>query len=218
MANKLSLLSRAKIILKREGFIAFLRRALTFPLRRIPGYDYKTFYVYEHNIRERNEADFLPRIKDFTFHVVTSNQQAEEMARMGLDIYPDNKFARIRLHRGAIAFCVFVGTKLVHIGWLALNERAKNSFDPYPYPVDFPRVACTGGTRTIPEFEGKGLMTYVYYKRFDYLRQKGILRSRNAVETSNSASQKVHEKFAPKKSRGYYLKVGRWRFWREAKL
>lgn len=214
MASESSIFSRAKTLLKRKGLIAFLRRALTFPLR-ILGFRYKTFYVYEHHICERNEADFLPRIKDFSFHIINSRQQAEEMASLGLPL-PGS--VRFQVDSGAIGFFVFVGNKVAHIGWLALNEKAKNSFDPYPYPVDFPREACTGGTFTIPEFEGKGLMTYVYYQRFEYLRKMGILRSRSIVETSNVASQKVQEKFKPGKSRGYYLKIGRLRLWREAKL
>jgi hypothetical protein len=210
------LLSRARTVIKKDGYAGFLRKAFMFPLRRM--FRYRAFYIYEHDTREGNEADYLPRIKDFTFRIVTTNQQAEEMAAAGLNIYSEVKAARNRLDQGAIGFCVFVGNKLAHIGWLGLDEKAKNSFDAYPYAVDFPREGCTGGTLTIPEFRGKGLMGYGYYKRFEYLRQKGINHSRNIVRTSNIASQKAHEKFAHRKSRGYFLKIGPWRFWREAKL
>ena len=58
--------------------------------------------------------------------------------------------------------------------------------------------AVTGSTWSNPKFRGKGLMKYGYYKRFEFLRELGYKTSRNSVETTNIASNKVHEKFEPK--------------------
>ena len=218
------LISRAGRIFKKEGLAGLLSRTLTIPNRVVTFFEYKQFYIFEHEAIERNEADYVARIPNLDFHVVTSNQQAEELAKTGLDVYsqseytPESGHTRRRLDTGAIAFCGFVDHKLCHIGWLALDENAKNTFDPWPYPVDFPRQACCGGTRTLPKFEGKGLMSYGYYKRLEYLRQIGVPKSRNVVEASNIASLKVHEKFSRRKFRGHCLKIGWWRVWHETPL
>ena len=49
--------------------IALLRRGFTFLIYLI--YEKQTFYLFELTIKEGNEADFTPRIKDFTFKIVT---------------------------------------------------------------------------------------------------------------------------------------------------
>ena len=137
--------------------------------------------------------------------IITSNQQAGELVARGFDDFRRSFInARQGLDKGAIAFCVFIGRELAHIGWVALNEEAKNTFDDLPYHVDFSnREACTGGTVTIPKYEGNGLMTYGYFKRFQFLNERGIARSRNVVATSNLVSQKVHAKFGPKSTSRY---------------
>jgi hypothetical protein len=218
MINNQSLILRAKNIFREDGLKGLIYKGLTFPARLLASFKFRKFYIYEHDIIERKEADFYPRIPSLTFYIVTSNRGGEELASQGLNIYSISRETHQWLDKGAIAFCFFSGRKLCHIGWLALNEEAKNTFEPWPYRVNFPQEACTGGTQTVPEFEGKGLMTYGYYRRFEYLRLNGIKKSRNIVETSNLASQKVHEKFSPRKSRGYYLRFGYWQFWKERQL
>jgi len=177
-----------------------------------------TYYLYEHTMRERDEADFLPRIKDFTFRIVRSNEEADELAAAtGADFR--RRFVRARrcLDSGAVAFCVFVGERIVHIGYVGLTEEAKRTVDPLPYRVDFSRKeACTGGTVTVPEYRGKGLMAYGYFKRFEFLLDNGIIISRNAVAKDNVASQRVHAKFGPKTcAEGRLLKVLGLQLWRE---
>ena len=114
----------------------------------------------------------------------------------------------------------FVGQELAHEGWVALTEEAKRQVDSLPYDVDFlNKEACTGGTYTKPKYRGKGFMVYSYYKRLEYLRDIGVVKSRNAVCISNIASQKAHAKLEPTIcARARYWKILRWEFWRETPL
>ena len=212
------LFTKASHILRTEGPAALFRRGaafLSWPVMHLAhrAFDYRVVYLYEHTIKERHETDFLPMMQDYTFNIITTNQQADELADHGFqDLRKHWRSARQGLEFGAIAFCVFVGRELAHVGWLAMNNKAKNTFDSLPYCVGFSsNEACTGGTWTWTKYRGKGLMKYSYFKRFQYLWEKGIKTSRNAVGVDNVASQKVHAKFNPRiYARARYLRVGKW--------
>lgn len=204
-----------KDILQREGVVSLLRRGFAFMRQYF--FQYGTFYVYEHTMKERNEADFLPKIQNFTVHIVHTNQQADELEADGFEFRSSSIHARRNLDKGAIAFCIFVESELAHIGWVAMTEEAKSKVDPLPFQINFSnKEACVGATLTILKYRGKGLMVYGYYKRFEFLRENGITTSRNAAATRNIASQKAHARFSPKiHSKARYLKILRWQFCRE---
>ena len=171
------------------------------------------YYLYEHTTGERNEADFLPKIQSFDFCIVSSNREADALARRGADFRECFPTARQTLDRGGIAFCIFVDGEVAHGGWVALTEAAKKTFDGIPYPVDFLHgEACTGGTLTLPKFRGKGLMKYGYFKRFEFLRTRGIRISRNAVKADNFISQRIHAKFNPTRREIRYMRLLKWKF------
>lgn len=210
------LVRRGTDILREEGLGTLAGRCLEYarPLLLEVG----SYYLYEHTMEERDEADFLPRIKDFTFKIVRTNEEADELAAAtGADFRRRFIGARRCLDGGAVAFCVFVGERIAHIGYVGITEKAKRTFDPLPYRVDFSRKeACTGGTVTVPEYRGKGLMAYGYFKRFQFLLDNGITTSRNAVTKGNVASQRVHAKFGPRThAEGRLLKVLGLQLWRE---
>lgn len=216
MGKNLSLFfNTARSIGQLDGPISFLSRGLAHLVRYF--FQYETYYLYKHTIYERDEADFLPKIKNFTTRIVTSNQQADELAAEGLDFRSYVFYARRSLDRGAIAFCIFVDRELAHVAWVAMTKEAKKDIDPLPFQVDFAnREACTGGTRTIRKYRGKGLMTYSYWQRFDFLKKKGVIATRNSVATSNIASQRVHTRFNPELyAKARYLKILRWKSWKE---
>ena len=121
------------------------------------------------------------------------------------------------LDKGAIAFCIFVKGEIAHIGWIALSEEAHKAVDNLPYKVDFSNnEACTGGVETITRYRGEGLMAYGHFKRFEFLTEKGIVVSRNAVAKSNIASQKAHAKFSPRVyAEASHLRLLWWHFWKE---
>jgi hypothetical protein len=214
-----AMLKRAKDILRTEGLRPLLTRGFAFVSVWL--IEYGDYYLYEHTLEDGNEADFLPEIQDFTFKIISSNEEADKLAEaMGSDFRRRFVTARSMLDKGAIAFCIFVKGEIAHIGWVALSEEAHKAVDNLPYRVDFSNnEACTGGTETIPQYRVKGLMTYCCVKRFQFLRENGKVISRNAVEKSNIASQKALAKFSPRMyAEAKYLKLLRWRFWKEKPL
>jgi hypothetical protein len=157
----------------------------------------------------------MPRIDGLTFRIVRTNKEADELAaELGCDLR--RRFVRARrcLDKSAIAFCFFANGEIAHIGWVALDEEAKTCFDPVPYEVDFRHgVACTGGTITVPKYGSRGLMTYGYVKRLQFLRELGWKASRNCVAVDNVASQKAQAKLGPRiYARARCLKLLGWRF------
>jgi hypothetical protein len=206
--------SRVIYILRHEGWIALTMQVFNFVSQRL--FQYGNYYLYEHIMTERNEADFLPKFKNFTAHMVTSAQQGDELKAQGYNIYTNSINTRNRLDKGAIAFCVFIEKDLAHIGWSALTEKGMESFEPFPYRVNFDKQeACTGGTETVTKYEGHGLMTYGYFKRFQFLYEKGTLISKNLVGVNNTASQKVHSKFIPlTRTKTRYIKILWWHNWK----
>jgi hypothetical protein len=187
-----ALFTRAKVIYQTEGLLSVLSRGLRFLVHR-----YDTYYIYKHTMKERNEADFMPKIQDFTLKIVFTNQQADDLAvAMGVDFRSYSNNAKRRLDKGAIAFCIFVENEIANISWVAMTQEAKDTFDSLPYRVFFSdKEACLGGDMTIPKYRGKNLGVYGIFRRVQYLREKGIIVSRSAVLTSNIASQKMDAKF-----------------------
>ena len=193
-------LARSRSLLREEGLLSLLRHTVAFAgvfVRRV--YRRRDVFLYHHHLVERDGSAFQPRLAEFEHHVVESNAQADELVAAG---YEDFRqlflFSARNLSRGAVAFCVYVGRRLAHIGWVATTETGRLGVDPYPFNVAFDQgEACTGGTYTVPEFRGKGLMAYGYYERFEYLRKLGYTSSRNSVEHNNVSSHRAHAKFSP---------------------
>lgn len=216
ISTLVAMLKRAKDILKTEGLKPLLTRGFDFV--KVWFLEYGDYYLYEYTLKERNEADFLPQIQDFTLKIISSNEEADKLAEaMGSDFRRRFVTARSMLDKGAIAFCIFVKGEIAHIGWVALSEEAHKAVDNLPYRVGFlNHEACTGGTQTIPQYRVKGLMAYGYFKRFEFLKEKGIVVSRNAVAKSNIASQKAHAKFSPRVyAEASHLRLLWWHFWKE---
>lgn len=163
----------------------------------------------------------MPRIGDFTLRIVSTNEEADELAATtGFDFRRRFIDARRMLDEGAIAFCTFVKMELAHIGWVGMTEGAKKSMGQLPYKVDFSDgEACTGGMWTYPKYRGMGLATYGYFKRCQFLRDKGKTAARNAVATNNVMTQRLLAKFGLKRyAQGRYVKILWWQFWKERLL
>jgi hypothetical protein len=214
MGNLGFLLRRAREIYQTEGLLPLLRQGLLFLIGYL--FRYENYYLYEHTLRARDEADFLPKARDFALKIVTTRRQADELAA-GFDFGSHLLSARPKLAKGAVAFCLFVGGELAHIAWLAMSQEAKDSFAPLPYRVNFAdRQGCTGGAWTHPRYRGKGLMVYAYFKRLQFLREKGFKSSRNAVNVANLISRRAQIRLAPRiYAKARYLKILWWDSWRE---
>jgi hypothetical protein len=186
-------LKRLLLTFQKEGFIPTLKLLGHYVFSNT------NYFIYEHTLQARDEADFFPRVENVTMRVISSNHAADMLASHGNDFREYMNFARQSPDKGALVFCFFIDGELAHVGFVALTEEAKNTFDTVPYLVDFShKEACTGGTFTPPKFRGKGLMKYGYFKRFQYLYEHGIRVSRNAVTVNNIVSQRVHAKFNPR--------------------
>ena len=220
MLKIFKLIGRPKQIFQINGFLSLLRQQFSL-LTRGYFFQHGQFYLYEYNLNERNEADFLPKIENFTLNIIYSNQQADELVRNGFDDFRSKTIeARQGLDKGAIAFCVFIERVLAHTGWIAMNEEAKNIFDPLPFKVDFSNgEACTGGAWTNPKYRGSGLMSYVFIKRLQFLRGRGIAVLRCSVSKNNIAPQRLHTNLdATIYAEASYLKLLWWQTWKEKPL
>ena len=216
MMRKLKILwQRARHILQTEGWAILLRRGFTFLAHSI--FLQETYYIYEHVLKERNEADFLPRLQNFTFEIVHNNQQADELAARGYEFRSTDGEDCYRLDNGAIAFCVFVEGELAHKGWVVLTEEAKRAIVNLPLKLDFPAgEAFCGGTMTDPKYRKLGLMAYGYFKRLQFLKEIGISRAVSCVAEDNIASHRAQAKLSPKLyAKARYLKLLGLRFWKE---
>ena len=216
---------RAKDIYQKEGLTTLFKMTVAFLLSSLR-FGYGFYYVTEHVLEKRNEPDFTPKIKDFTFKIVETTQQLDELARDGFDLsLLDITEARYRLEKGAIVILIFVERELALRHWSALTEEAKNTFNRYPYKVNFTdNEACLGGAWTNPKYRRQGLGMYSLFKLDEFLMSKGIKKKRGITLINNIAMLRVHEitdeKIGERRiyAKARYLRIGRLQFWKETPL
>jgi hypothetical protein len=223
MSNVTTIMARAKQIHGSEGWVSLVRRGFTFMLYQL--YEYRTYYLTEYkmeNSRSLNEADFMPRIRDFSFKTVNGNQEADELEAEGYEFrsYATNFDARRALDMGAIAFCVFAGRQLAAMGWAALSQRAFDSLNERPIKIDFSnRDAFIGGIWTSPRYRRMGLRTYRTFKLRQYLLDKGIAMTRGPIAKENiPALMGLAKLDITIYGEGRYLRVLWWKSWKEKPL
>ena len=84
ISTLVAMLQRAKDILETEGLKPLITRGFDFV--KVWFLEYGDYYLYEYTLKERNEADFLPQIQDFTLKIISSNEEADKLAEaMGSD-------------------------------------------------------------------------------------------------------------------------------------
>ena len=217
----IALWRRSRHILQREGLASLLRRApgfLTYCL-----FEHRVYYLYEHStdsVLEVNEADVLPAIRNFTLHVVSSNEAADRLEAAGLEFRSYVGNATEALDRGAVALCTFVDEDLAHIGWVVMTEEACDAFAEPPCKVNFAdREAMRAGVWTNPKYRGLGLHRWNTFKRLQFMRDRGIAISRGAIAKQNLVAQKAHRLYDPAPyGEGRYLRVLWWKSWKEKPL
>lgn len=213
-----TVLERAKTIMQAEGWVALFRRGVAFLLGRL--LHYEIYYLYELKVEGRSQAELRPKIQNFTFEIISTIQRADELLARGFRFRSSKGIERERLDKGAIAFCIFIGQELAHIGWVAMNEEAKKSIADLPLRVDFSgNEALIGGVWTDPKYRGMGLTSYAAQKRAQFLNEKGINIIREAIATGNIASEKVVAKIGFNcYARARYLRLLWLTFWKEKRL
>lgn len=216
------LLRRAKRILQTEGLIALVRRGFSFSVHLF--FRYGSYYLCQYdmeNVAGLYEADYMPRIDNFTMKIVSSNPEADKLEAEGLEFRSQVSNARKRLEKGAVAFCVFVGGEFINISWIALTEKTKESLDEPPFNVEFSKgEACGGNSWTNPEYRHMGLSTYSVFIWSEFLMRNGIRKCRVAWPKWNMASLlKAYAQYGPKVyAEARYLKVLWWGWWNEKPL
>lgn len=212
-------LNRARYILRSEGAITLLKRIFLYLFSHI--FFYKDYYVCQDFVGELNEADFLPRVKDFTFKLITSNEMADDWAKQtGFDFRKQILNARRLLDAGAVAFCVFVQNDLASIKWVGLNQKVKNIINPQPYRVNFSEhQGFSGGAETVPQYRGKGLNAYTWFQRNNYMKQQGITMLTGLIATGDVHLHKLQSRFPIKiRSKARHIKFLWWQYWKETPL
>jgi hypothetical protein len=212
-------INRANYLIRNEGSMSLLKRALSYVFHYI--YFHEEYYVQELFPSDLNELEFLPAVENFTFKVMENNQDADDFAKKnGFDFREQILGARQRLAAGAVAFCIFINNQLVSVLWVGFNQKAKNSFNPQPYRVNFAdQNGSTGGGETVPKYRGKGLMAYACFHRNNYMRLHGINKMTGIYVTNNITMHKVQSKFSSKLSaKASFTKFFIWQSWKETPL
>ena len=213
-------LRRARDILQTGGPIPLAKRGFLFVLRLF--FEYETYYLHETaatDIRNVNEADFMPKVDNFTWEVISTNQEADALEAGGLEFRSQVTKARERLDKGAMAFCIFVGKELGSIAWIGRSEQAQASLSEPPYKVDFSNnEVCTGAHWTNPKYRRAGLRVYGSVKRRQFLSEKGIITTRGAIAKWNIAAQRSAKLSRNIYAEGRYLRILWWKSWKEKPL
>jgi hypothetical protein len=206
---------RARNILQTAGLKALFVRGLKYGF-----YERQTYYLYEHVLKDRDEADFKPGVKDFIFKTIRARNDIDQLVSNGFDPRVEITDIRHRVEKGAIAYCVFIGRDLASIGFIAGNQEAMNSLNPPPFKVNFyAGEVYTGGLWTNPEYRGHGLAAYVYFKRLQALKNEGKVIARNIVLKDNIAAHKMLSRFTPMiTGEGHASRVLWHIFWKEKSL
>jgi len=208
---------KARYILRHEGFPALLKKSLLFIRQSI-------YFSRKYNLHFAVLEQLLilevkkPSIENLTVQIVSTNGAVEELSGKGFIFKPWKPEYKNRLDKGAIAFCAFDGTKLIHVSWCAMTEEAMKVLKEPPYRVDFAaNEVANGDYWTDPEYRGRSVAFYVTQMRQKYLRENGIVSTRGATPFDNKTSQKV-ARLLPITARtvGHYRRILWWHTWKES--
>ena len=176
--------------MKHEGVISLITRGYRFLLHRILVFD--NYYIVCANIENagnEREADFLPKTDDFCWKIISTNQEADELAANGFNFAAYELNLRASLDRDALVFCIFISKELAHIACLADNLRGKDTIDPIPFNVDFKNgEIVTGRALTVPKFRRLRLRNYSAYLLRRYCLERDITRINGTMLTNNYAA------------------------------
>ena len=223
--NITELFIRARIILKTEGITSLIVKVFVFVAKHI--FSYETYYITMRSLQNQtiSKDDLIPDVADLTFKVITSNKEADELVAGGFEDFRSYQLnARQALEKGTIAFCLFVGTEVGYLTWLARSRDSQKIFNERPYQVDFDNSeACSVGARTVPKYRRKGLKSYGCLLRDEAAREMGIVTLRGIIATSNTANLRANARLADRVSqritgRAHYLKFLWLKSWKETPM
>jgi len=221
MRRLTSLVESARQVYHTKGFVSLVRRGFAFLAYCL--FERQTYYLYADSTEaflSLHEADFKASIDGFIFKIVSSNEEADELEAEGLQFRSHVPNGRERLDKGAVAFCIFIGSELAHIAWAALSKEAQSSIGEPPYKVDFSnREGYTGAIWTHPAYRRMGLSSYVYTSRLRFMLNNGVVTNRTVANKRNVISQQYSAKvYSNMCGEGRHLRILWWKSWRERPL
>ena len=204
-----------KYILQKEGLLPLVTEVIRL-LRRCV-FVHERYYLYEMFLNKPMKFEPTPKIQNFVFEIVPTNQRLDELVAQGFDFGIHGIRAREKLDKGALMFCIFIGKKLASIHWAATTQEAMNVQIKIPYKVDFSNSeAYLGWVETNPQYRRLGLSMYVILEKLKLLKTMGKTTGKCIAEKCNLASQKLTIKAGGRLyGKGRYLKILWWKSWKE---
>jgi hypothetical protein len=168
------------------------------------------FYIRDTNLVQEDMLIKEPQIKGFTFKVVTTANELDELVDGGYNLVMN--FGKIKrgLKKGMIVFFAFVDWELAAMGWACITEECKLTLREYPYDDDLDNQACIVGDWTNPKFRESVIFSYVKHKRQQLLKEKGFTFERSIAAESTMVdlrSKGVQEQFELTCKRRTYTNV-----------
>lgn len=210
---------RAKYVIENEGFIALIKKALSFIGYQL--FFYRRYYLYETMLNETDKSTPVPEAEDFSLRVITTNQQVGELTDEGFEFKHWYPIYTVRLDKGAVAFCGFIGKELVHVSWCVLTTEAMKSLGEPPFKVNFlNKETASGDYWTNSKYRRLGIAHYASRLRQQYSRDNDRVIERGAIAKQNLRAQHVFRNPHNRSihTERWYLKILGWQLWKETPL
>lgn len=209
-------------VLKHEGVISLISRGFGYLLHRF--FIFKNYYVVVvrfKDIDKEVEADYLPKVDDHCWRIISTNQEVDELKADGFELGAYELNLRISMDKDAVASCHFVGKELAHYTFLTDNPRGKDTVDLLPFSVDFENGQMVfGKSLTVPKYRNLRLRNYNGYINRKYCWARGIASGTYSVEVNNYRAM-VSAAKPPDKliiSRCRFIKILWFKYFKETKM
>jgi hypothetical protein len=189
---------------------AALPGAVTKAMAALRIHNNNEFYIQDTNFTEVDSLMQEPQIKGFTFKVLTTATDLDELIEGGCNLVMNFSKIKRGLRKGMVAFLALVDRDLAAVAWACMTEESKVALNEYPYDGDLDGQACIVGDWTNPKFRDSGVSRYVKYKRRQLLKEKGFTFERSIVEESTMTdprSTRARERFELTYKRRTYTNV-----------
>lgn len=210
------LMRRAKQVLRDDGFLSLIKKFF---------FNHTTHYVWENTLEVSGGIPSLSckvdnltlRITFIAFPLEEFEAKYEEAYRLlsaeSLDFssYPDAQQYKTRkeLSRGTVVFEALVDGKTIHRTWVATCREGCGIYNYYYHPSrDDRNTAYAGFSMTSEDYQGKGILGYMYSQIYRYFRERGFSRVVLAIGKEVVAAHRVQQKLGSKLLyEGHILKV-----------
>lgn len=200
MINRIwQLVSKAKLILREDGFLSLFKNILLFLKRS--SFSYLSFDIYESAL---DPPHITCEVDGLTVRVIT---RLEEIAQLSYEGFLPSKSSRDKeiINKGAILFFALVGKELVHVTQVFIGIKAHEIY-PFSFAMQCGHTIGLAG-RTIPKYRRRGIHVYTRFKALQYLRARGFFRAwdvQNGDVAARNAVLKLGYYFW---GNGYYLRL-----------